>query len=78
MHFLPGNTVGGISIQTLDVSEELNERGFENVIVAPEEPGDFLQMAEKRGVETAQLPYFLPKHFDSFRAIIWNIRWLVT
>ena len=78
MHFLPGNTVGGISIQTLDVSEELNKRGFESVIVTPDEPGDFLQMAEKRGVETAQLPYFLPKHFDSLQAILWNIRWLLT
>ena len=78
MHFLPGNTVGGISIQTLDVSEKVNERGFENVIVTPEEPGDFLQMVEKRGVGTAQLPYFLPKHFDSLQAILWNIRWLVT
>ncbi|RLM50037.1 glycosyltransferase family 4 protein [Halorubrum sp. Atlit-28R] len=78
LHFLPGNTVGGISIQTLDVSETLNDRGFENVIVTPEESGDFLEMASERGVETAKLPYFLPKHFDSARALMWNLRWLAT
>ena len=78
LHFLPGNTVGGISIQTLDVSETLNDQGFENVIVTPEECGDFLGMASERGIETAELPYFLPKHFDSIRAATWNLRWLAT
>ncbi|WP_435079427.1 glycosyltransferase family 4 protein [Halococcus sp. AFM35] len=78
LHFLPGNTVGGISIQTLDVSETLNDRGFENVIVTPEECGDFLEMANERDVETAELPYFLPKHFDSVRSVAWNLRWLAT
>jgi len=78
LHFLPGNTVGGISIQTLDVSETLNNQGFENVIVTPEECGEFLEMASERGIETAELPYFLPKHFDSVRAATWNLRWLAT
>ena len=78
LHFLPGNTVGGISIQTLDVSETLNDQGFENVIVTPEECGDFLEMASERGVETAELPYFLPKHFNSVQAATWNLRWLAT
>jgi len=76
LHFLPGNTVGGISLQTLDVSENLNARGFENVIVTPDESGGFLQMASERGVETARMPYFLPNHFDSLNSIVWNIRWI--
>lgn len=75
-HFLPGNTVGGISLQTLGVAETLNDQGYVNTIVTPEESGDFLGMAADRGVNTFQLPYFLPKHFDSIRSLTWNMRWV--
>jgi len=77
LHLLPGNTIGGISIQALEISLLLEDRGYDSVVVAPDEEGEFLSMASERGLPGQGFPYFLPKHFNSFWSILRNLRWVL-
>jgi glycosyltransferase involved in cell wall biosynthesis len=75
-HFLPANAIGGISNQTLSVGQRLEGRGFENVVVTPDETGPLPDRAEELGLEVRQWPYSLPLHLDTVRSLAWNLRWI--
>jgi glycosyltransferase involved in cell wall biosynthesis len=79
LHFLPGNKHGGISYQVLDVCSVLEEKNsYRNVIVTPNEEGDYVDKVSEQGLDVCQLPYSIPKYFDDLSAVLSNVRWALT
>jgi glycosyltransferase involved in cell wall biosynthesis len=74
-HFLPGNAIGGISIQTVEVARLLNEQGYENVVIVPDEVGELSDLTTRHGIRMKKLSYGLPKHFEDVEAILSNVGW---
>jgi glycosyltransferase involved in cell wall biosynthesis len=74
-HFLPGNAIGGISIQTVEVARLLNEQGYENVVIVPDEVGELSDLTTRYGIRMKKLSYRLPKHFEDVEAILSNVGW---
>ncbi|MCT9098185.1 glycosyltransferase family 4 protein [Haloarchaeobius sp. HME9146] len=78
MHVLPKNKHGGISLQVLDVARSLGERGYENLLVFPDEDDDdFHSYAADQGVPSERLPYRMPKEFDSLSSVLSNVMWVL-
>jgi len=77
MHVLPKNRHGGISLQVLDVACSLSDRGYQNVLVFPDEDGNFDSYAANQGIQSERFPYWMPKEFDSLGSLLSNIRWVL-
>lgn len=77
MHVLPKNKHGGISLQVLDVARSLSERGYNNLLVFPDEDDDFDSYAADQGVPSKRLPYRMPKEFDSLGSVLSNVLWVL-
>ena len=77
MYVLPKNKRGGISLQVLDVARSLSERGYQNLLVFPDEDDDFDAYAADQGVPSKKLPYRMPKEFDSVGSVLSNVVWVL-
>lgn len=77
MHVLAKNKHGGISLQVLDVARSLSNRGYQSVMVFPDEDGDFDSYAANQGVQSERFPYRMPKEFNTLGALLSNIKWIL-
>lgn len=73
---IPSNTFGGAHNQVLQLSAGLRERGFDTVVLVPEEPGNAADRLSGAGVTVESLPLRRPRagRPTSWLAYVWGFR----
>lgn len=78
LNILLSNQIGGPPLRVLETSKRLRDAGVNVTIVAPDEGGNFAELARNNGFKTCQVHLLTPKFFNSFKSVLDNIKWLIS